>query len=182
MNVKEVSTYRLHKVIRDWIHQQMKSNMDWKAIKGALRMSENSLDSFDMSLAFSKILAGMLVKYSDVQNSIVAKMNALSRKHATDKESVRLWMEELHQNRFYSAMYEVSQDPKGPFIVSWISPWRKMWYIDSTHKTSKSFLNPKEDCYLFTIIVRNKMTNKGVPVCFFVTNREFTNVIADWLE
>lgn len=82
-----------------------------------------------MSLAFSKILAGMLVKYSDVQNSIVAKMNALSRKHATDKESVRLWMEELRQNRFYSAMYEVSQDPKGPFIVSWISPWRKMVYF-----------------------------------------------------
>jgi gluconate kinase len=25
------------------------------------------------------------------------------------------------------------------------------------------------------------MTNKGVPVCFFITNREYTNVIADWL-
>lgn len=26
------------------------------------------------------------------------------------------------------------------------------------------------------------MTNKGVPVCFFVTNRESSAVIAKWLE
>jgi hypothetical protein len=79
-----------------------------------------------MSEAFSKIPAGMLVKYADVQNVIASKMNALSRKHVTDKESVRLWMEVLRQDRFYSVKYEVSDDPNGPFIVSWMSPWQKM--------------------------------------------------------
>lgn len=78
-----------------------------------------------MSTAFSKIPAGLVVKYSDVQNVIVAKMNNLSRKNSIDKESVRLWMEELRLTRFYSIKYEVSPYPTGPFIVSWMSPWQK---------------------------------------------------------
>lgn len=35
---------------------------------------------------------------------------------------------------------------------------------------------------MYTIVVRNKVTNKGVPVCFFVTNREVTAVLVKWLE
>lgn len=56
------------------------------------------------------------------------------------------------------------------------------WCIDSTHKTCKSFIQSSADCYLYTIVVRNNVTNKGVPVCFFITNREVTPVLVKWLE
>ncbi|KAI7871785.1 hypothetical protein BDF14DRAFT_1718437, partial [Spinellus fusiger] len=42
------------------------------------------------------------------------------------------------------------------------------WCIDSTHKTCKLFTCSSADCYFFTIVVRNKTTNKGMPVCFFL--------------
>lgn len=87
-----------------------------------------------MSQAVSKIPAGLLIKYADVQNVINAKMNHLSRKNGQDQESVRKWMEELRQSRFYSVKYEVDPHLDGPFLVSWMSPWQKMvcifyWYI-----------------------------------------------------
>lgn len=44
----------------------------------------------------------------------------------------------------------------------------------------KRALNP--NCYLYTIVVRNKITNKGVPVCFLITNREVTPILAKWLN
>ncbi|OAD65053.1 hypothetical protein PHYBLDRAFT_176461 [Phycomyces blakesleeanus NRRL 1555(-)] len=62
----------------------------------------------------------------------------------------------------------------GAFLVLWVSEWQKEflenseeWCIDSTHKTSKSFNTvagkKPEDCFLFTIGVRNAITNKGLP-------------------
>lgn len=79
-----------------------------------------------MSNAFSKIPAGLLVKYSDVQNVINAKMNKLSRKDVSDQKSVYQWTEELLNDRFYSVKYEVSPHLDGPFLVSWMSPWQRM--------------------------------------------------------
>ena len=35
---------------------------------------------------------------------------------------------------------------------------------------------------MFTIVVRNKTTNKGVPVCFFITNREVVPVLVKWMN
>jgi hypothetical protein len=35
---------------------------------------------------------------------------------------------------------------------------------------------------LYTIDVCNKITNKGAPVCFFVTNREVKPALIIWLE
>ncbi|KAG1040313.1 hypothetical protein G6F43_012307 [Rhizopus delemar] len=55
------------------------------------------------------------------------------------------------------------------------------WCIDSTHKTCKSLNNPAENSYLFTIVVRSPITNKGVPVCFFITDREVLSTLEQWL-
>ncbi|KAI8995035.1 hypothetical protein BDB01DRAFT_709283, partial [Pilobolus umbonatus] len=174
----------LPKVIKDWINEQVESSKDWKAIKATLFLSETNLDAFDMSESFSKIPACLLVRYADVQNVIFAKMNKLSRKSPVDMESVRLWMKDLQETKHYSTLLSVDPDMNGPFLVSWMSPWQKMilenaeeWCIDSTHKTCKSFVKSTDDCYLCTIVFCNKVTKKGVSVCFFITNREVTLVL-----
>lgn len=53
-------------------------------------------------------------------------MNSISRKNAIDMESVRLWMDELRETKFYSTMFIVDPDVDSPFLVSWMSPWQKM--------------------------------------------------------
>lgn len=75
----------------------------------------------------------------------------------------------------------------GPFIVSWIADWQRKlledseeWCVDSTHKTCKSFVDSGRDSYLFTIVIKNKVTMKGVPVCFCITDKEVTNILVEW--
>lgn len=45
LDKQELSSSRLPQVIKDWINEQVQSNMDWKAIKATLRLSEQSLDN-----------------------------------------------------------------------------------------------------------------------------------------
>ena len=115
-------------------------------------------------------------------------MNKLSRKHYTDKASVNLWMQFLAQEKNYLTYFKLNTLP-GPFLVSWMSPWQvkllknaQEWCLDSTHKTCTSFNNNNDDAYLFTIVVRSDITNKGVPVCFFITDAEKQTVLVEWLK
>ncbi|CAO3591984.1 unnamed protein product [Absidia cylindrospora] len=41
---------------------------------------------------------------------------------------------------------------------------------------------PEKYCYLYTIVVRSPVTNKGVPVCFMLTSNEYTTTIGSWLK
>lgn len=56
------------------------------------------------------------------------------------------------------------------------------WCIDSTHHTCKSMNNPNQHCYLYTIVVRSTVTNKGVPVCFMLTSNEIIPNLVKWLQ
>lgn len=130
----------------------------------------------------------LLVQYHDVQNVILSRMNKLSRKHYTDKVSVKLWMQYLKKQKNCFTLYEL-RISSGPFLVSWMSPWQvkllknaQEWSLDSTHKICISFQNNHDDAYLFTIVVRSQITNKGVPVCFFITDRENQPVFVQWLN
>ncbi|KAG1046890.1 hypothetical protein G6F43_010640 [Rhizopus delemar] len=129
--------------------------------------------------------AALFVKYKDAKNFIDARIAHLTRKHSNDKESIKLWVDTLKQEGFFSLL---RFHENGHFLLSWVSPWQKKfleeaeeWCIDSTHKTCKSLNNPAENSYLFTIVVRSPITNKGVPVCFFITDREVLSTLEQWL-
>ncbi|KAG1176943.1 hypothetical protein G6F70_005207 [Rhizopus microsporus] len=51
------------------------------------------------------------------------------------------------------------------------------WSIDSTHIPCKPFNDPKNDGYLFTVVIRSSTTNKGLSVCFFVTDHEIISTL-----
>ncbi|KAI7863692.1 hypothetical protein BDF14DRAFT_1884893 [Spinellus fusiger] len=72
---------RLPIAIKLWIKNQVDSNMDWKAIKAGLRMTDEDLDTFNLSNVIPKIPAGLIISYQDVQNIILTRMNSLARKH-----------------------------------------------------------------------------------------------------
>ncbi|OAD71981.1 hypothetical protein PHYBLDRAFT_169891 [Phycomyces blakesleeanus NRRL 1555(-)] len=52
----------------------------------------------------------------------------------------------------------------------------KLW-VQELNETGKE----PEDCFVFTITVRNPITNKGLPVCFFITDHEYTSTLSQWL-
>lgn len=43
-------------------------------------------------------------------------------------------------------------------------------------------MHENKDCYLMSVVVYNNVTNKGVPVTFFVNSIESSPTISKWLE
>ncbi|RCH95576.1 hypothetical protein CU097_002124 [Rhizopus azygosporus] len=116
------------------------------------------------------------INYYDARNVINARLMKLNRRAVRDRDSVQIWMEELAE-KGAKTLFKVHED--GPFLVSWVAKWQikhlqeaKEWSIDSTHKTCKPFNDPKNDGYLFAVVIRSSTTNKGLSVCFFVTDHE----------
>ncbi|OAD75522.1 hypothetical protein PHYBLDRAFT_143775 [Phycomyces blakesleeanus NRRL 1555(-)] len=138
------------------------------------------------SMSMTSIPSAMMIQYKDVHNAIVARINNSARKYYKDEISTERWIAFL-QEKGYQTMFD-TYNSVWPLLVSWVSPWQKKflenaeeWYLDSIHKTCKSFLDNK-DCYLMSVAVYNPVTNKGVPVAFFVISIECSYIIARWLN
>lgn len=88
------------------------------------------------------------------------------------KKSTQLWLKHL-QDKGYSTLFKLHPN-NGPILVSWLSPWRKKhlieaeeWCLDSAHKTCKSFVDSKQDCYLYTIMIRSPLLVTKVSLLVF---------------
>ncbi|SAL95413.1 hypothetical protein [Absidia glauca] len=184
---EEIATEGLDDETRAWLQEQVDKQMNWRSISALLRMNHDEMDAVEEEIEqrgrFPRVMS---INYRAVQNLVQSRINGLSRRNALDKRSVELWLEELSGKGGCSTLWKVHPNG-GPFLVSWISPRQKKilekaeeWCIDSTHKTCKSFIDGS-DCYLFSIVVVNPVTRRGVPVCFFVTNMEAIPVLKEWL-
>ncbi|KAL0086210.1 hypothetical protein J3Q64DRAFT_1833955 [Phycomyces blakesleeanus] len=90
-----------------------------------------------------------------------------------------------HPNHDPFKIEEISLSRLPDELKQWFLENLEEWCIDSTHKTSKSFNTVagkgSEDCFLFTIVMQNPITNKGLSVCFFITDHEYTSTLNQWL-
>lgn len=178
---------RLSPEIKKWIEDAVDRFADWNSIKALLRLNEDELEQLEANPVYNRFPPALLINYHDVQNVINRHLNNLSRKHPQDKQSVQLWLNHLKEKNHQTLFVQHPND--GPFLISWFSSWQfnllkqaKEWCIDSTHKTCISFNNPNDSCYLFTVVIKSPITNKGVPVAFFITDSEVQPVIAQWLK
>jgi hypothetical protein len=56
------------------------------------------------------------------------------------------------------------------------------WCLDATHDTCRSFTEDGKKAYLFSIVLKNPITNQGAPVAYMITNHQYIWVIAEWLK
>ncbi|EIE89847.1 hypothetical protein RO3G_14558 [Rhizopus delemar RA 99-880] len=139
-NIQEMIKARLPVEVREWITKHVDRDLDWKQIKDLLRLDESRLD-----------------QYKDVKNLIDARIAYLTRNHSNDKESIKLWVDTLKQEGFFSL---IRFHENGPFLLSWVSFWQK--------KVSPT-------------VVGSPITSKSVPVCFFITDHEVLSTSEQWL-
>ncbi|OAD66983.1 hypothetical protein PHYBLDRAFT_151921 [Phycomyces blakesleeanus NRRL 1555(-)] len=161
-------TLRDESVQVDYLWQHATHQPENKAIKTLLRINPQRLDELKAGIDIASFPMSLRINYHDT--------------------SVEQWIEFLEKEKNY-LVHIVFHEGNGPYLVSWISPWQKKileladeWCIDSTHKTCKSLVDSSKHSYLYTIVVRSNVTNKGVPVCFFVTNAEFITTLLQWLN
>ncbi|CEP19022.1 hypothetical protein [Parasitella parasitica] len=186
-NIAKLSGSRLPEAAKQWIQEHVDKHNNWEGIKNFLRLDENQLNEIGNHGTFKEIPVAMLINYQDVQNAILAKLNAAARKHKSDGKRVVLWLEYLKENG-YETMRDIPDNTDAPFVLSWYSPWHKKyleaaedWFLDSTHKTCVSFID-KRDCYLMTIVVHNPITSKDLPVAFFITSVKCSPTIERFLS
>jgi hypothetical protein len=65
-----------------------------------------------------------------VKNLTDARIAHLTRKNCSNKESVRLWIEEFKQEN-YSTLLHFHKN--GPYLLSWVSPWQKEAVVFRIH-------------------------------------------------
>ncbi|CEI91663.1 hypothetical protein RMCBS344292_05946 [Rhizopus microsporus] len=122
--------------------------MDWKSIKNLLRMDEARLLQIEQNGISFSFPPSLRINYCDARNVINARLMKLNRRAVRDRDSVQIWIEELAE-KGAKTLFKVHED--GPFLVSWVAKWQikhlqeaEKWSIDSTHKTCRSFNDPKK--------------------------------------
>ncbi|PHZ15284.1 uncharacterized protein RHIMIDRAFT_86858 [Rhizopus microsporus ATCC 52813] len=184
-DIKEITDSRLPFEIKQWITEMAIENVGWKAIKKFLRIDDECLIEIEKKKSFSSFPMSLLINYHDVKSIINAHMNKLSRKSCRDKHNCEKWMKYSEKKKNCLTLFRTHEND--PFLILWVSDWQKKfleeaeeWCIDSTHKTCKPITDSSKDSYLFTIVVHNYTTNRGLPVCFFITDMETIPILHQW--
>ncbi|SAM09809.1 hypothetical protein [Absidia glauca] len=163
---------------------QVDNEKNWTSISALLCLNDDDMDTLESEIEegrrFPKMMA---VNYRAVQNLVLSRISRVSKKHSVGKTSVGRWMEYMANEKGCTTLFNLHPDG-GPILVSCFSPWQKKaeeWCIDSTHKMCFSFVD-QASCYFYTNVVVNPVTRRGVPVCFFKTNKEVIPVLTQWLN
>ncbi|ORE00929.1 hypothetical protein BCV72DRAFT_218239, partial [Rhizopus microsporus var. microsporus] len=92
------------------------------------------------------------------------------KKHNEQKESIKLWLKNLQQQRGY--FIYIAQNLEQSYTFGFVSPWQRQQLIraesfclEATHCVSNI-----ANVILYNIVVRYSITRSGCPVAFFFTN------------
>ncbi|KAI7859797.1 hypothetical protein BDC45DRAFT_474640 [Circinella umbellata] len=184
---QDIKESRLPFDVKNWIEKHVEEKKDWRGMKDLLQLSNEEMNEFENEINTDpnilKIPAALRVHRHDIVNQIQQRLNNISRKHRFDKQSTQAWINILKE-KGYDTLFEIintseadekaNGSKKELLMVAWIAPWQKKILLkqedinlDSTHKTCVSFLSDHGDCYLFSLVTRSDVTNKGCPVAFF---------------
>ncbi|KAG0051897.1 hypothetical protein BGZ83_003224 [Gryganskiella cystojenkinii] len=134
----------------------------------------------------SALTPASYMKYKHVKSVVYRAKTSDSRKNINPTLSVKLWMKEIEDNGGKSTYIDKVTGVENNYLFAWCTKFqlevmaknRGVVCMDSTHKTVKSLLpDPKDDkvfpsAYLFTLLVRDREANCGVPIAFMVCNSE----------
>ncbi|CAO3644781.1 unnamed protein product [Mucor hiemalis] len=109
-----------------------------------------------------------IVHQDEVYNIYKKIQEAFYRKSTDEKESVKMWLQELNQKGYSSFVHSTFEDD---FTFGFSSPWQKnlllnskMVCLDATHCVSHI-----EKGILYTIVIRHPISGTGCPVAYMFT-------------
>jgi hypothetical protein len=118
-----------------------------------------------------------IVKYDHVRYLIRTRMGILAKRDADPFVSIQLWEENLNKQSWNTFLPDSSNSSN--FIFAFQSTWQKqqllnhgrgMIMIDSTHNSvDNGILLGGRTFSLYTIVIRDPVVGKGLPVCWAFT-------------
>ncbi|KAI8362450.1 hypothetical protein B0O80DRAFT_100408 [Mortierella sp. GBAus27b] len=170
----------------NWVKEKVSRGLDWKGVKSLLRPSEENLQSLEREEKL--LLPSVLITYDNVRGAMYRKRTTNSQKASNIVTSVERWIKQIQDNGGKGLFQtNISGDPKS-FLVAWCTGFqlrvmeqnRLIACMDSTHKVVRA-LQPDEkkkktfpSAYLYTIVVKDRNVQSGIPVAFMICNSEST--------
>lgn len=133
-------------------------------------------------LSKGTLLRDHLLTYEDVYNIYHRYWTAATQLHHDDITSMHMWIRKLAAEKNFF-VFEWHGDT-GRFALGIMSPFQQQMYLrnphaiglDSTHGTNRRKLE------LYTIMVQDPDSMKGIPVAFMITNDGSSQPLAKWLS
>ncbi|KAI8601365.1 hypothetical protein EDD21DRAFT_289906, partial [Dissophora ornata] len=167
----------------EWIKSKVEEGLDWKGIKKKLRPSEELLQSLERDETAAP--PGMLITYNDVRGAIYRQRKKVYQKASDITDSVKLWITTIHQDGGQGKFLNGVGDSPNKFLIAWSTLFqlkvkisRKTPCIDSTHMAVKSLKSGGDtvqaytSSFLFTILVKDRNVQKGIPIAYMFCNSE----------
>ncbi|KAI1287927.1 hypothetical protein EDD11_010120 [Mortierella claussenii] len=132
----------------------------------------------------------MLISYEHVRKAVYRQHMNNAQKVSNVMQSVRLWMDQVIQEGGKSKFEEQINDNSNSFLIAWSTSFQlkdneTIACMDSTHRTVKS-INPSAtndkayaSAYLFTILIKDRNVQRGIPVAFMICGSESSYNVVD---
>ncbi|KAA1065924.1 hypothetical protein PGT21_015690 [Puccinia graminis f. sp. tritici] len=165
------------KVVNNWLVERIVSGLGWKAIKQLTR-------SPDLEMLKSALILpeGHHITYDWVRYLIHTRVKVRAKRDPDVFKSLALWNSELLKAGWHTFAPVITDSPN--FIFALQSPWQRQMMkshgqgiilLDSTHNSVKNhFLSDGRKISLYTIMIRDPIVGKGLPVCWAFTASEST--------
>lgn len=161
-------------------------------IKAMLRIEKATLARLIEYGTGAQVPIALKVNYQQVRYQMQKVLDRRAKLDPKFARSLELWGVKIQNdnepiNGFWMErnmeLYEC-----GMFVVAFLSQWQlkilrqegDMVCMDSTHNTCID--GTSKYCYLYTLVVRCRVTGKGKPVCWMITNSESQYPVRFWVE
>ncbi|KIJ25140.1 hypothetical protein M422DRAFT_273916 [Sphaerobolus stellatus SS14] len=173
--------------VRHWLDARVHEGFDSKVIKAMIRMTSEELA--EITKEVDSLPYSIKISAQDIYNATKRKAMATTYLSPDPDESIRLWMDALRK-KGWTVAYEPTpgEESRQGFTIQLCSKWQKSLIphygetvcLDSTHNTCKGPL--REKMFLSTILARDRVTGKGVPLAWMITNLESHYPLVQFLK
>lgn len=155
-----------------WIRDRVNEGLDWKSIHDLLRIEPSVLEALDKTS--TQLPQALRIGRMDVYNVLRKQLIATSQKSPDLDSSLSMWIKSITE----SGGWGYCDGSNIAFATKWQrTHWNSTTLcLDATHNTCK------DGFLLYSVVVRSKMTGKGVPIAFLLTQDAASAPITDFLN
>ncbi|POW02475.1 hypothetical protein PSHT_12105 [Puccinia striiformis] len=157
--------------IDNWLKEQVASGLRWDVIEGLAQWS----DLADMATPLRQP-EGLRISYDRVRHLTKKLPTTTPQMNGHVLTSLAMWAREI-RSKGWSVFTDLQDDER--FIFAFMSPWQKsmllqhgqgMTMVDATHNAVQNrFLDAGKKVSLYTIMIRDPIVGRGLPVAWAFT-------------
>ncbi|PLW14200.1 hypothetical protein PCANC_17835 [Puccinia coronata f. sp. avenae] len=171
-SISDIVASRLPPCVEKWLDERVVSGASCSNIlKASQSPSVLALENANA------VASGRAIGYDQIRYLIKKRANFLAKKDSNVFNSLSKW-QLLLESRNWTVHASILQDSPN-FVFAFYSPWQRqmlvkhgqrMIMIDSTHNSvSNYFLSNGKKASLFSILIRDPLTGKGLPIAWAFT-------------